>query len=447
MNNSEYDMVSGSSSYAVTNMGTQLLCLPQITKNTSLVYSSSSRQGYGNSNVTYEYVTEYDVDSLDNSLGRTEYKFTSNPNFIVDDNKNHSIWINNQSKRSKLINKQIFNSDNKLLIKEENFYSEEPSVMNYRSDFKFYCNTSVSSLDCNATPIDYRLEDRASVFRTNLGLNWHKKDRTELTNYFYDVNGTLINQLKTSTDYTYNGLNQEIKKTTTPNSKGEILKTEIEYPQDLVNPTAAEQNLIDNNRLAIPIKTKTFKKAGTNPEKELSYLYTKFNNTKWPGLNLPEKVQTSKGSQPLEDRIIYHSYDNKGNPIEVSKKDGTKIYYVWGYEQTQPIAKIENYSSLNSTQQTAINNAVTASNLDDDRCLDSENCDEKTVREKLTLVRTAFPNSMVTTYTYDPLIGVTSITDPRGETVYYHYDDFNRLQFVKDAEGNILSKNEYNYKN
>jgi YD repeat-containing protein len=53
---------------------------------------------------------------------------------------------------------------------------------------------------------------------------------------------------------------------------------------------------------------------------------------------------------------------------------------------------------------------------------------------------------MVTTYTYDPLIGVTSITDPKDYTVYYEYDDFNRLKQVKDADGKILSENEYNYK-
>jgi YD repeat-containing protein len=68
------------------------------------------------------------------------------------------------------------------------------------------------------------------------------------------------------------------------------------------------------------------------------------------------------------------------------------------------------------------------------------------LREALRILRNAFPNAQVTTFTYDPLIGVTSITDPRGETVYYHYDDFNRLEFVKDAQGDILSKNAYNYK-
>jgi YD repeat-containing protein len=45
------------------------------------------------------------------------------------------------------------------------------------------------------------------------------------------------------------------------------------------------------------------------------------------------------------------------------------------------------------------------------------------------------------------LVGITSVTDPRGKTVYYKYDEFNRLEFVKDNEENILSKNQYNYKN
>jgi YD repeat-containing protein len=54
---------------------------------------------------------------------------------------------------------------------------------------------------------------------------------------------------------------------------------------------------------------------------------------------------------------------------------------------------------------------------------------------------------MITTYTHDPLIGVTSMTDPREDTVYYRYDAFNRLIEVKDRDGNILSENTYNYKN
>ena len=53
----------------------------------------------------------------------------------------------------------------------------------------------------------------------------------------------------------------------------------------------------------------------------------------------------------------------------------------------------------------------------------------------------------MTFYTYDPLIGVTSITDPRGYTVYYEYDNFNRLKQVQDADGNLVTDYHYHYKN
>ena len=129
--------------------------------------------------------------------------------------------------------------------------------------------------------------------------------------------------------------------------------------------------------------------------------------------------------------------------MEVSKKDGTKVYYVWGYKKTQPIIKIEGFTTLTTSQESAITNAINASN--DDRSEESEN----NLRNKLESVRSSFSNSnvLVTTLTYNPLVGITSVTDPRGKTVYYKYDEFNRLEFVKDHEENILINNQYNYKN
>jgi YD repeat-containing protein len=51
----------------------------------------------------------------------------------------------------------------------------------------------------------------------------------------------------------------------------------------------------------------------------------------------------------------------------------------------------------------------------------------------------------MTTYTYDPLVGMTSSTDERNRTTYYIFDDFGRLKEVKDHEGNILQQHDYNY--
>ena len=52
-------------------------------------------------------------------------------------------------------------------------------------------------------------------------------------------------------------------------------------------------------------------------------------------------------------------------------------------------------------------------------------------------------SAMITTYNQDPLVGITSQTDPNGRTIYHEHDDFGRLKRVKDNDGNIVSKNEY----
>ncbi|WP_226390535.1 hypothetical protein [Penaeicola halotolerans] len=53
--------------------------------------------------------------------------------------------------------------------------------------------------------------------------------------------------------------------------------------------------------------------------------------------------------------------------------------------------------------------------------------------------------SQMSTYTYDPLVGVTSMTDANHVTVYYEYDYAQRLKCIKDEKGNILQQFEYNY--
>lgn len=58
----------------------------------------------------------------------------------------------------------------------------------------------------------------------------------------------------------------------------------------------------------------------------------------------------------------------------------------------------------------------------------------------------SFPaNAEMVTYTYDPLIGMTSQCNSKNEIMYYVYDNFNRLKLIKDQYGKILKQYDYQY--
>ncbi|MNV77818.1 hypothetical protein D3C71_1712740 [compost metagenome] len=118
-----------------------------------------------------------------------------------------------------------------------------------------------------------------------------------------------------------------------------------------------------------------------------------------------------------------------------------KINYIWSYNHQYPIAEIKNaeYSALITALGgiTAVNNFAAKpfpTKAEIDAFL-------LPIRNSTTL----FKMAMVTTFIYEPLVGVTSITDPKGQITSFVYDSFNRLSYVKDHDGNIIKANEYHY--
>ena len=328
---------------------------------------------------------------------------------------------------------------NGILYKEEQLDDQNVVVKKVEHDYNFIPVPNDGSRGFvvkNYRVWDINNYDYSKEFKTGeyeVFSRWFVNKKQTTTTYF-SGNRSMVTSIENSYD---NPKHKFTTKRLVTNSKGETLITQTKYAHD-VN----DQQLINRHRIAEPVQTETSKKVGSASTK-LSAQETIYKD--FSGLYLPQNIQTLKGvpssTNTLEDRVVYHSYDSKGNPKEVSKKDGTKVYYVWGYNGMQPIAKIEGYSSINSSKQTAITNAITASNLDVSATT------ENTLRSRLTSLRSSFPEAQVTSFTYDPLIGVTSMTDPRGYTVYYEYDEFNRLKFVKDEEKMLVSENKYNYKN
>jgi hypothetical protein len=54
-------------------------------------------------------------------------------------------------------------------------------------------------------------------------------------------------------------------------------------------------------------------------------------------------------------------------------------------------------------------------------------------------------NAQITSYTYEPALGITSQSDANGNILYYEYDSMGRLKFVKDMDKNVVKLMEYKY--
>ncbi len=400
-------------------------------KNVTESYSGSVSQG------RKEYTFSPPTERIDN-LYTTNYYSSPYPS-------NMKIQIYNDWVAGNLEKLEVYNASNNLLQKVTNEY--EVASTNHAEHF---------GIQIMRMPPLSNNTDNIYVARYLYSTEWHRLKNSVTTEY---LGGTPV--VSTQNNY-YNNNPLLASQTKTTTSDGESIISKTFYPDDVTatnslgadNLTSTEKAAIDKlksgvqHRIAEAIQTESYKDENKNGVAEAGELLSRqrTNYKEWvTNLILPEYVQTALESNTLKNRIQFQSYYTNGNVKEVKKTDGTTIIYIWGYQQQYPIAKIENvtYSQISSQ----VSNLQSKSNLDDDTCLDSGSCDEKNLRTALTTLRNSVPNAMVTTYTYDPLVGVTSVTDPKGYTMYYEYDEFNRLEKVKDDSGYVLSENEYHYKN
>lgn len=125
---------------------------------------------------------------------------------------------------------------------------------------------------------------------------------------------------------------------------------------------------------------------------------------------------------------------NDGSPTQVQKENGIYTAYIWDSTNTYLLAEVVNATYASASSYLNIT-------------LDMSTLSDTQISNEIDLIRQGLPNAQVTTYIHEPLAGVIQITDPKGYTFTYEYDELNRLKYVKDADDNLVSKNEYNYKN
>jgi len=273
------------------------------------------------------------------------------------------------------------------------------------------------------------------VFET---YGWVKLNTKQDKNFFYESGQQKM--IEKNEFFEYNPLNKKISQKTSV-SNGEELKTKYFYHSGNSGYT--------QNRISEIERIENYKNGKLIDTKKIVY------DNHW-GANaayLPKEVQSSFGAGSLETDITYDKYDDKSNILQYTTKGGITTTIIWGYNKSYPIAKLENVGLRYIFEpppelELLINQAIAASDVEGAAM---PNVDESTFLLALDNLRASpyLQDAYITTYTYDPVIGIRSIKHPSGIMEFYLYDSANRLKEIRQdgINGKILKEFKYNYKN
>lgn len=332
------------------------------------------------------------------------------------------------------------------------------------------------------------------------------------TDSLWDQNGS--NPVVTTVRSAYNQQYRLATSNEKVNSAGDTMKVTYRHPYDMLtgDDSAIYRKMIDSNNITPIIEQKDFTGAT-----QLKYIKNNYYSP-YSGLFVPQSVDVQTRNNPVETRLRFSGYDNKGNILTVAKDQDYNISYIWGYEQTLPVAEVKNaaysdiaYTSFESdstgnwnnyagvittsdtittmpptgkryytltTTNTLTRNGLTSSKTYILSYWTTNNAaftitgtvsgyplKGKTIngwtyyehkftgQTSITLsgsgdideVRLYPFGALMTTYTYEPVLGMTSSCDAASQITYYGYDAFGRLALVRDQDRNVVKKICYNY--
>ncbi|MCS3799526.1 YD repeat-containing protein [Chitinophagaceae bacterium OAS944] len=197
----------------------------------------------------------------------------------------------------------------------------------------------------------------------------------------------------------------------------------------------------------------------------------------------PEQVYIKTGTKPFEARMHYYNYDIKGNVFSVSKENDVKSSYIWGYRSQHPIARavnaetkdiyhtsfegVDGNSGDSKTGKQSYTGLFSKSlkNLTNGKYIltwwektgDKWNLQVTTnivvangeytinLQGQIDEVRFYPANAQMSTYTYEPMVGITSECDISNRVIRYEYDSYGRLVYIRDQDNNILKSFNYQF--
>jgi hypothetical protein len=262
----------------------------------------------------------------------------------------------------------------------------------------------------------------------------------------YDLNGN--NGISTTKTFEYNSsVHKYLTAQISNNSDGIDTKKSFKYIQDY-------EDMAMNNYISIlknkNILNKVIDERTTKIDKVIGGMITSYNGNGFPtqiyNLELlqPTPIGFDKNtiippnplgfsSSPFKGRTQIN-YDDD-NRIQSVIKDGFSSVFLWGYNKYFLVAEIKNATI------SQVNNALGITNTPLNLGFNGlSNAQESTLRTNLS-------NSLVNTFSYFPLIGVSKIKSPNNIISSFSYDGLGRLESVRDGNNNLVKSYSYNYRN
>ena len=257
---------------------------------------------------------------------------------------------------------------------------------------------------------------------------------SSVTEKAVETNGTLTK----TTSFTHDARGNVATKTEDVGLPGlDRRVTVYSYPQDKTGGTYPE--MVSSGMTGIPVETRVYRNSA-DPANLLTTLTTSYSSHPCASGSFiapSARSLTIRGDASSERRILLNEYDRRGNPLEVVDTDGRKTAYLWGYNGYYPVAEVSGigWDGVKDKVDTAVLNGV----------------DEREIRKQLFKFRLKcrhIPETLISSYLYKPLAGLTYVKDPSDRITYYDYDGLGRLSLtsVRGASGrDTVSTYSYSY--
>jgi len=377
--------------------------------NEIITYSEVTENTNGNGKVVKKYRNyETNPDSGIENIDYKVVKIFDYYNFDIPELEKNTVGVflnDRKIERGKIAWEKIYDVNNSLKQEIIYEYNEDPSRFN---------NWTVSM-------------HQTGTFTQVNKMFYYPDYLTKTTTKTYENNAPTIVQVSEQV-YDYN--NNTLVKEVFSNSENELIEKEYTYTfNSTYNLLLLERTKTSKNNVKLYEESIEYGNS-SDPITFNKYLPKKIAYSKFPNDNL-----SLNGLVVLDPVLNYLKYDEKGNPLEMSFEDGIKTVYLWGYNKSKLIAKIENSSFAQ---------VASALGISETQLL---NYNESNITQINNLrTNSQMGNTMITTYLHNPLVGVYSITDPKNDVYNFVYDELYRLKYVIDSQNKVVSENKYNFK-